>query len=215
MKRGTVRILFLVLTLNVLDLSTTLMPHEFDGWWTDLNRPVWLWYVQGPIALLWVIQCWRIRKSVLEWWTSLSVPRTPKWFFTLFVMTVLGHAMLRVEHYPFSPVIMFSVPKSEDQPTKRTRRMMVIDSGEGWQPISLLLEGNPFLSQYLHTDYKAGWTMRMYASSNESKANWIAQKLYLAGAPLVGWAEVTYARATGKVEHIRELARFSQARSKP
>ena len=209
MKNAKSTLLFVLLTLNTLDLTTTLVPHPFDGWWTTLERPEWCLYIQLPLLMLWCTQSWQRRERLFEWWHSLQIPRVPKLIFAGFVCVVLTHAALRVEHYPFSPVIMFSVPKDDIRPVSRTRRMVVVDEGQGWRPISLLLEGNPFLSQYLRTDYKSGWTMRMYASSDVKKANWIAQRLYAAGAPLVGWAEVTYTQATGSVQNVREIARFN------
>jgi hypothetical protein len=159
--------LVVLLVVNGLDLSTSLLPNLIDT--MPMRRSTGALIAQ--LLLLVPLAGWMVRAlpSFVRALWRLPIPRIPLVVIVAFVGLQLVHGALRMEAYPFSNVGMFSSVAIEPTPLHYVGHFYVIGDARSdgtRNRLSLLREGNPLFARYFHDlDYKAAWILRMYDGS--------------------------------------------------
>ncbi|MGD8862132.1 MAG: hypothetical protein PVI30_19125 [Myxococcales bacterium] len=172
-----------LIVVNALDLSTSLSPHGADHVTPLPQKPGWLWALQLALlpGLVWVAL--RLRPHAERLWNAVPASTPVKIVIAAVLAVQYGHVAFRAEHYPFSPVTMFSTyePTTAVSSMRRVRTFMV-DTPSGPEPLSMLREGNPYFARYLGLDYKAGWVLGTFGDTDAQTRAHVREMLREAGA---------------------------------
>ena len=164
--------------LLALDLSTSLIPSPADHLWPIPAKPAALLLLEAactlaiaPVAVRGIRVVWRALCAA-------PIPRAARAILVAWVLVACAHVALRFEHFPFSPVAMFSsavVPRQDDAVEVRG---YLVEQGSTLVPLSFLREGSGFAGRYgLDWDYKAGWAMSLYAYSHSRARDLLLREL--------------------------------------
>jgi hypothetical protein len=177
--------LVVLLLVNALDLSTSLLPNLIDTVAMP-RRSTGALIVQLLLLVPLAAGAVRALPSFARALWRLPIPRIPLVVVVALVVLQLLHGALRMEAYPFSNVGMFSSVAVEPTPLHYVGRFYLIGdshSDGGRKPLSFLREGNPLFARYFHDlDYKAAWALGMYKGSPEVDRI-VADTLRAADAP--------------------------------
>jgi hypothetical protein len=109
------------------------------------------------------------------------------------------HVSLRRERYPWSPIAMFSSAVPYTDAESISRMGYVVVRGDELEAVSLLREGSPWFARHdLGFDYKAGWTMHLYAPTHSTARDVLFARVREEGLPEPLRMQVPYSRATGR-----------------
>lgn len=150
-----------LLAVNALDVSTSLIPY-----WIDVYQPPARssaeWAIQLGLlagALAWLGS---VLPRVVQTLRALPIPRAPFVVCGAFIAIELAHVALRYERYPFSPVAMFSDAHT-DAPETREQPALLVQRPEGAEIFSFQREGDRYFASYFSDlDYKGSAALRMY-----------------------------------------------------
>jgi len=187
-----------VLLVNLLDLTTSLIESPADHLWPIEPKPGWQLALQGALVLPLIAIAWTRRARIVEAARALPIPRPALVVIGAWLAIAIAHVALRAESYPFSPVTMFSsgVPEPTD-PLMRSDGYVIVHP-EGVEVISWLREGQPAFARHgFGWDYKAGWTMHMYAQTHSAAKAVVDERLEAEGSPPAVRASFEYHRADG------------------
>ncbi len=182
-----------IVVLNALDLTTSILPTFIDEWPVG-HRSTAVLLIQ--LALLVPLGRAAIVHGprVARWWSRLPIPFVPRVVVSLLALLQLGHVALRMEIYPFSNVAMFSSVVTPPTDGTYSESSYVIDSSDGVEILRMMREGNPLFARHFQWDYKAAWVMRMYNGTPGADAV-LAEGL---AAP-ARFATVTYEQRDGHI----------------
>jgi hypothetical protein len=191
--RGTL----VLLAIDALDLTTSLIPSTADAPNPIPSRPGWVYAIQIALAAPLLVLAARRLPALGRWLRALPVPRPALLVLGAFFATELAHVALRFERFPFSPISMFSCafpPPAEDVVAMPG---YFVPGRLQNEVVSFLREGNPIFA--LHDfgwDYKAGWAMSLYATSSTAARELVFRQLDAEGLPAM-LALVGYDRGDG------------------
>jgi hypothetical protein len=187
----------LVVLLNALDLSTSLLPTFID------ERPVA--HRGAAVLALQLALLVPLGRAAVAYlprlaraWCRLPIPLVARTIITACAVMQLGHVALRMEMYPFTCVAMFSSVATAPADGSYAASTYVIDGGDGVEVVRMLREGNPLFARHCQWDYKAAWVMRMYQGS-PAAADVLAAELATKPPRLV---TVTYQQRDGRIRSI-------------
>lgn len=187
-----------VLVVNLLDLTTSLIDSPADHLWPIEPKPVWQLALQGALVLPLVAMGWARRERIAAAVRSLPIPRPALVVLGAWLAIAVAHVALRAERYPFSPVTMFSSGVPEPTGELVHAQGYGIVYPDGVEVISWLREGQPAFARHdFGWDYKAGWTMHMYAQSHSTAQAVVDEQLAAEGAPPAVRVDFEYRRADG------------------
>lgn len=165
-------------TLAALDLTTSLVPSPADHLWPIPAKPDVLLAIEVACALALVPAAARGARAVWRALCAAPIPSAARALLVAWVVVASLHVALRFERFPFSPVAMFSsgvVPRRDDAVEARG---YLVEHGRTLLPLSFLREGSGFGGRYgLDWDYKAGWTMSLYAYSHSRARDLLLREL--------------------------------------
>jgi len=154
-------------TLAALDLTTSLIPSPADHLWPIPAKPTALLVLEVVCALALMPVLARGARAAWRALCAAPIPPVARVVLVAWAAVAALHVALRFEHFPFSPVAMFSsgvVPRQDDAVEVRG---YLVQHGDTLVPLSFLREGSGFGGRYgLDWDYKAGWAMSLYAYSH-------------------------------------------------
>ncbi len=190
------------LTLNVLDLTSTIEPSFIDHLRETPPRSEAALWVQLALAAVAAALLVRALPAIARTVRALPIPRPALVVLGLFLAVDAVHVALRQEHYPFSNVGMFSSAVPDDlaaTPIRSNRKILVLEP-TGVQAMSFLLEGNPWFARYdFGFDYKAGWIMHLYATSYSRALAIVTEVLVAQGLPPPRIVQVAWSTQTGEL----------------
>ena len=201
------------LVVSALDLSTSLSLHGADRQIALPERPTWLLCVQ--LALLPVLGLCGLRAwpALRRGFDALPGTRAAKLTVALVAAVQLAHVGFRTEHYPFSAVTMFSDYVPPDSAASTTHAVFLVDGRAGPQTVSFLREGNPYFSEYLTLDYKAGWVFGTFAQFDSESVARVSTMLATAGAVNPRLARVQVDAHDGALRVLSEQKLVAQHQS--
>ena len=151
--------------IQLLDLTTSLMPSLVDASWpirVPGSAEIAVRLALGlPLVFVLYARFHTLRRSVHAW----RVPRLPGAIVAVFLGCQLAHVALRYDRFPFSPIAMFS--NAVDAPARpadhRPGYAVLIDD----RPVllSFLREGSSWSQALWDLDYKSGWALRIHATA--------------------------------------------------
>jgi hypothetical protein len=190
------------LTLNVLDLTSTLRPSFIDHLRETPPRSDAALWLQLALAVVAAVLLVRAIPALAGTVRALPIPRPATAVLGLFLTVNAVHVALRQEHYPFSNVGMFSSAVPDDlasTPVRSDRRILVLEP-TGVRAMSFLLEGTPWFGRYAFDfDYKAGWIMHLYATSYSRALAIVTEVLTAQGLPPPRILQIAWSTATGEL----------------
>jgi len=187
-----------VLLANLLDLTTSLIESPADHLWPIEPKPPWQLALQGALVLPLIAIAWMRRARIVEAVRALPIPRPALIVLGAWLAIALAHAALRAERYPFSPVTMFSSGVPERSGELVDARSYAIVHPDGMEVISWLREGQPAFARHgFGWDYKAGWTMHMYAQTHSTAQEVVDEQLAAEGSPPAVRVRFEYYRTDG------------------
>jgi hypothetical protein len=190
--------LVVVAAANFLDITSSLIPSPADHMVPMPQRSPLEWVVQLLGVVLFVPWLWRRVPALARTYRALPIAPGPRALLAAFVMIELAHIALRFERFPWSPVAMFSsaVPVVSDD--ANVRLAYLIAREDEIEAVSMLREGSPWFARHgLGFDYKAGWTMHMYATTHSAARDVLFRRVSEEGLPVPARVHVRYSRATG------------------
>jgi hypothetical protein len=196
----------IVLAINFLDVTTSLIPSPADHAIPVPERSTLAWVVQ--LALVAPLLMWTVRHlpAFVRSIRSLPIPRPALIVLGLFVFIDLAHIALRLEQFPFSPVAMFSslMPRAADDDFVTDG--YVVLHPDGVEHVSFLREGSPLFARHAFDwDYRAGWTMHMYATTHSTARAVVREQMASESLPPPIRARIAYSRSTGRLLWWRPL----------
>ncbi len=201
------------LLANALDLSTSLIPAPIDSLAPLPQRPVWLLLLQVALLVPLLVLAQPVLRRAFRGVRALPLPRPALAVLSTVFVVQGAHVALRMEHYPFSPVIMFSNevgPLPAGTPW-RSVPAALMGPGSRAAYLSFLREGNPLFSRYdLDLDYKAGWVLYMYARELQAPLDEVAAQLDRRGFDRPSLGTAIYRLSDGYVV-VRQGAAHSWA----
>jgi hypothetical protein len=192
------------LVLNLLDLTTSLVPAEMDRARPPAPRSLAAWVVQlALLAPLLALVGPRARPFVARV-RALPVPRPALFALGAFVLVELAHIALRAETYPFSCVGMFSTAVPEWQNAPMIAPAYLVADGQRVVVLNFMREGNPFLARYFQRewDYKAAWVMRQYGAGSRVARGIVARRLAERALPPPALADVAVSGTDGRMRLV-------------
>jgi len=191
----------LLLLINALDVTTSLIPYWIDTKYQVPPRSAWEWL--GQLALLGVAVLWlgRLAPRIARALLALPIPRAPLMVCGAFVAVELVHVALRYERYPFSPVAMFS-DAQVDAPQTWRQPALLLEGPNGSDWFSFQREGDRSFARYFSDlDYKGSAALRMYRDTPAVQAL-VAREVARHGLPPPKPVYVEYRTSDGQVVSI-------------
>jgi len=187
-----------VLLANLLDLTTSLVESPADHLWPIEPKPPWQLALQAALVLPLIALAWTRRARVAEAARALPIPRPALVVLGAWIAIAAAHVALRAERYPFSPVTMFSSGAPEPTDELMHAQGYAIVHPDGIEVISWLREGQPAFARHgFGWDYKAGWTMHMYAQTHSAAQAVVDEQLAEEGSPPAVRVDFEYRREDG------------------
>jgi hypothetical protein len=150
-----------VLAINALDVTTSLIPYWIDIYQPPARSPA-EWAIQLGLLAVAIVWLARVTPRIARTLRALPIPRAPLIVCGAFVAIELAHIALRYERYPFSPVAMFSDAHT-DAPDTREQPALLIQAKGGAEIFSFQREGDRVFAEYFYDlDYKGSAVLRMY-----------------------------------------------------
>jgi hypothetical protein len=191
----------IILGINFLDVTTSVIPSPADHLWPIPEKPVWMWCLQVGLVVPFL---WIMKGPLTTLGSTLrdsQIPRPALYTVGLFVLTAATHVSLRYESFPFSPVAMFSsgvTPRTDN--AVKSEGYVVVDENGGVTPFAPLIEGSSLFGRYgLDWDYKSGWAVYIYGYVQSHARDELKAELAARGYPHVVRTRYVYDRRTGEV----------------
>lgn len=152
----------------LLDLTTGAFSSFIDVFGPIPETPLWTRAIEGLVLLAALPGLLRRGRRIGASLRELPGARWGRGLMAVYLLGTLGVMLFRTEAYPFSSVGMFSaVPDVVDISTPRRVPSLVMVADGRVMPVAALREGSA-LPSTLETgwDYKAGWVMLMFGTSD-------------------------------------------------
>lgn len=152
----------------LLDMTTSAFPSFIDVFGPAPETPMSIRLLEMLLLFAALPGLLRHGRRVGASLNGLPGARWGRWLMAAYLLGTLGVMLFRTEAYPFSSVGMFSaVPEVVDITTPRRVPSLVMIADGRAMPVAALREGSA-LSSTLETgwDYKAGWVMLMFGTSD-------------------------------------------------